>query len=107
MIETPEDMKKAVLAQLVIGEENAKHGELIARNLGEKDTRRFRLAVIALLEDRHPVIGSQKGYYIARDINDIIANRAVLMHYLKMTGYHYKLLGLAGAQFSPQEKMKL
>ena len=84
----------SVLKNLGTGKSNARSGKVLATILGEKDTRRIRLAIIELIEFHSDVIigDAQYGYYIAETTDDGKDACERLMHYLKSTGHHHKVL---------------
>lgn len=84
----------SVLSQLGVDKLNARSGKQLAMLLGEKDTRRIRLAIIELIEFHGDVIiGDAKyGYYIAKDTNQGVEACERLMRTLKSLGHHHQIL---------------
>jgi hypothetical protein len=84
----------SVLKQLGTGKPNARSGKVLATLLGEKDTRRIRLAIIELIAFHDDVIigDANCGYYIAESTNDGAEACERLMRTLKSLGYHHKIL---------------
>ena len=91
-VETKQDLSKAVLENLKTGKSNALPGRLLAERLGERDTRRIRLAIQDLIEQGYPICGSPKGYFIAETDEECRECLDQLMSYLKMIGRHHKYL---------------
>jgi len=92
-IDTKQDLSKAVLENLKTGKSNALPGRLIAERLGEHDTRRIRLAIQDLIEQRYPIIGDATcGYFIAETDEECRECLEQLMSYLKMIARHHKYL---------------
>ena len=85
-IETKDDLKQAVLHYLKTGESNAIKKRDLAKLIGAEkdiDQRLMRLAIAELRHAGHAIIGSQKGYYIAETIQDILKSREYLKNYIK------------------------
>lgn len=84
----------AVLRCLGLGKASALTGKQLATLLGEKDTRRIRLAIIELIALHDDVIigDARCGYYIAENTDEGAEACKRLMSYLKSTGYHHKIL---------------
>lgn len=93
MIELSE-FNQSILNLLKIGKQNALSGKQLATLLGEKDTRKIRLAIIDLIEFHGDVIigDARCGYYITENVNQGAEACDRLMSYLKSTGHHYKIL---------------
>ena len=91
---TVSDFALSVLQQLRVGKSNARSGKVLATILGEKDTRRIRLAIIELIEFHGDVIigDAQCGYYIAENVNQGVEACERLMKTLRSLGYHHKVL---------------
>jgi biotin operon repressor len=76
-------LKFAILHQLGQGEQHAIHKQPLAKRLGVHE----RIVRETIVEMRHtgiPIIGSQKGYYLAADIQDIQKAREYIKSYVKM-----------------------
>lgn len=88
------EIQAAVLSQLGTGKDKAVPGKLLAQRLGLRDSRRIRMAIIDLIDERGIVIigDSKHGYYIADSMDDAAAACERMMSYLKSAGYHYKVL---------------
>jgi hypothetical protein len=88
------DFSLEVLKHLGVGKSKALTGKQLAILLGVKDTRQIRLSIIEIIEFMGiPIIGDATcGYYIAETTNDGAEACERLMHYLKSTGHHYKVL---------------
>lgn len=84
----------SVLRCLHVGKEGAFTGKQLATLLGEKDTRRIRLAIIELIEFHGDVIigDAQCGYYIATTTDEGAEACERLMKTLKSLGHHHKIL---------------
>ena len=92
-IDTKQDLSKAVLENLKTGKSNALPGRLLAERLGERDTRRIRLAIQGLIEQKYPIIGDATcGYFIAETDEECQECLEQLMSYLKMIARHHKYL---------------
>lgn len=105
------DYKSLVLSKLRKGKAYPLKGQQLATLMGEKDTRKIRLAIQELIEDGYPIIGSAKppyGYYIAENIQECQENLESLMSYIKMLARHHKFLQKATFKnFSGQTRMRL
>lgn len=103
------DYKSLVLSKLRKGKAYSLTGKQLATLMGEKDTRKIRLAIQELIEDGYPIIGSAKppyGYYIAENFHECQENLEALSSYLKMLGKHRRDLQKAMYRnFSGQSKM--
>lgn len=93
--ETKQDLRQVVLSNLQKGKHSAVSGKLLAKRLGERDTRQLRLAIIELIEQGYPICGTAKpphGYYIAETPEECQECLDQLMSYLKMIAQHHKYL---------------
>jgi hypothetical protein len=92
-VETKQDLAQAVLENLGLGKLKARPGKVLAWRLGERDTRRIRLAINDLIERGHPIIGTaEHGYFIAETDEECREGLERLMSYLKMIAKHHKYL---------------
>lgn len=103
--------KSTVLAQLNTGRAKAVPGKLLAKRLGERDTRQIRLTIQELREEGIPIIGSPSppyGYYIAETAEECTENLKQIRSYGVMLFRHYKYLKRAALKkFSKQLAMRL
>lgn len=108
-IETKQDLKYAVLSQLSKGKSKAVPGKILAQRLGLRDTRPIRSAVIELLKDKIPILGTSKnGYWISDNLEECNEQREKMMKFLRAYAYHHKLILHASYEhFSGQVGMKL
>lgn len=101
------DYKTDILNHLPKGRQNAVTGKQIAYYIGDKGTRRLRLAINALIiEDHVPVCFSAsepQGYFIAATREECNDSLAVLRRGYAMEIFrHYKHLRLARDKMFPQ-----
>jgi biotin operon repressor len=78
---TKEDLQSAILSRIATGEGNAIHKTALAKSLGINE----RIVREVIVEMRHagtPIIGSQKGYYLAESVEDIQKAREYLKSYV-------------------------
>ncbi len=97
-----QDLKDAIFHQLQSGERNAVHKRVLAKyfNIHERIIRE------TIVEMRHagvPVIGSQKGYYLAESIEEIQQARSYIKSYVinlcKDMADYKRLLNQVNGQF--------
>ena len=81
-IETKEDLQVAILSQLGTGEENAIHAKSLAQRLGFKEDRPLREMIVKMRHSGVRIIGSKKGYYLAKETQDIVEAREYLKKYV-------------------------
>lgn len=82
--EAPErNLMKELDDILLEGEENSITGTIILKELGLKDTRKFRRLMVEMRHNDIPVIGGNKGYFKANNVNEIQAAREKLLKYIK------------------------
>ena len=104
------DIEAQVLHELTGTDElHALHGKVLAQRLGHRDTRKIRLAIIALLKKKCTILGdATHGYYIAESPEQCTAMLKRLRKTGKMLFLHYYYLRLArDAKFSKQLAMKI
>jgi len=94
-----------VLRLLNHGKANALTCKIIAQRLETKDTRGIRLIINALVEKGVPVIGGAKGYYIADDPADVIANINFMKSYIVNLQRHITHLQIAAKNINGQMRM--
>jgi hypothetical protein len=82
IIETKAELREAILKHLKIGEENAIKGKQLAVLLGEKGTRQIRIEIAELRHSLKPIISSNKGYFLAKDLDDILKAKDFLRSYI-------------------------
>ena len=109
-IETKDDLKLAILRHLKQGEANAIHKADLMKCLGLKGDREERLMRLTIVELRHTgemILSSQKGYFIAHDLDEIKATYEYWLKYVKSIGLDLKDLKRMINNYSGQTRMKL
>jgi hypothetical protein len=97
----------AICAQLQKGKEHAITGKILAQRLGLKNTRSIRIAMAEMRHAGIPIIGGQKGYFIAADINELNEARQYLLSYIKDLCLDLKYLKRISARYAGQLSMRL
>ncbi len=100
-------LSDAILAQLGKGKSHAIIGKILAQRLNLRGTRSIRLAMVELRHAGIPIIGGQKGYYIATDINEIKEAREFLLSYIKDLCIDLRDLKRIAQRYAGQLSMKL
>jgi len=95
MLETMEALELAVYRNLSTGKCYAIKGKLLAERLGEKDTRKIRLAIMEIIKSGIPVVSGPTGYFIAETPEECAECLEVLNSYIEMTSLHRKYLKFA------------
>jgi hypothetical protein len=109
-IETKEDLKNAIMRNLKHGESNATKKRDLAILIGAEkdiDQRLMRLMINELRHAGWPIIGSQKGYYLAENIQEILKAREYLTSYIKALCIDLRDLKNLAHNFTGQMSLKL
>lgn len=95
-----------VYLRLNHGKDKAITGAELARRVGApKRTRQVRLAINRLIEKGHPIIGSERGYFIADDPADCDTNIRLLVSYIANTQKHITALENAAKNINGQGRL--
>lgn len=109
-IETKDDLKHAILQNLKTGEASAIKKRDLAKLIGaDKDTdqRLMRLMIRELRHAGYPIIGSQKGYFLAANLQDVLKSREYLTSYIKSLCVDLRDLKNIAHQYSGQISLRL
>ena len=101
------DLTKELNDILLVGEENSITGATLKKELGLTDTRPARLAMVEMRHHDIPVIGGSKGYFIAKDVNEIQEAREKLLSYIKSLCIDLRDLKRIGKQYAGQLRLKI
>lgn len=101
------NLKISILQTLKHGECNALTGKNLATILGEKGTRQIRLAIVELRHELHPIIGGQKGYFIAETIDELKNAENFLRSYIIDLQHDLNDYEAIEEKFAGQLKLKL
>lgn len=101
------ELKYQVLHHLKHGKENALPGRILASSLGFRGTRQVRLAMVDLIVDGVPIVFSDRGYYIAENLQECQESLNKLRKYGMMLFRHYKHLKIASRKFTGQLKLNI
>ena len=98
---------KELDAILLTGEENSITGEVLKNELGLKDTRPARLAMVEMRHKDIPVIGGPKGYCKAKNLEEIMAAKERLKKNIIALCIDLRDLKRIGNKYAGQTSMKL
>ena len=101
------ELQNAILSHLRYGEENARTGKSLALMLGEKGTRQIRLEIVELRHQFYPIIGSNKGYFLAANLDEIENARKYVLSYVKDLCIYLRDLKYIEKNYAGQIPMKL
>ena len=104
-----EELKQNILYHLSGGEEHAIHKKDLARSLNlktETEIRRMRMAITEMRQAGVPVLSSQKGYYLAKDLAELQAARRFLLSYIKSLCIDLRDIRRLEKQFTGQLTLK-
>jgi len=104
------DLKAQVLHELKPGKSTAIPGRVLAQRLGCKTDRGIRRVILELIKDGTPILGSSsspKGYYIAENIEEIQAQREVLVGYIVELARHRRDLKFAIRTLQHEKQLAL
>ena len=108
MPKTPNNnLQNAILSHLKYGEENARTGKSLALMLGEKGTRQIRLEIVELRHQFYPIIGSNKGYFLAVNLDEITKARKYVLSYVRDLCIYLRDLKYIEKNYTGQIPMKL
>ncbi len=116
MLETKTDLKSEVIRHLHKGKQNALTGKILAQRLGEKDTRRIRLAIEDLIEqDKQPICfvtkkdNAPSGYFIAETPKEVDECKRIIKYSygIKLFKHYYALERAKQERFSGQMSLRI
>ena len=101
------ELADAICAQLQKGKEHAITGKILAQRLNLKNTRSIRIAMAEMRHAGIPIIGGQKGYFIATDINELNEAKLYLKSYIIDLAHDLRDLKRISARYAGQLSMRL